>query len=375
MRIFLHTVEFIVGFAIVVLVLDAAIRTFVLPRPAGVFLSRLLARIMRFIFDAIARLARTYEGQDRAMALYGPVTLLAFPVTWLIGVLLGFAAMYHATSVVGWRDVLRLSGSALFTLGFAPPTNGISVVMVFAEAAIGLLLVALLVAYLPTIYGAFSRREIAVTQLSVRAGSPPTPGELFSRAHRAEFTDHLEVLWQNWEVWFVELEETHTSLGILPFFRSPNPDRSWLTASGCVLDAAAFRLSAISGPYSPTAVLCLRSGFMALRSIADFMQLPYDPDPAPDDPISISREEFFAVYDQMEAAGVSVIPDREAAWENYRGWRVNYDAVLIGIAQVIVAPYAPWVSDRSLNVRRHRPPIFGNRSRAGRHAHDKPPTP
>ncbi len=363
MRIFLHTIEFIVGFVIVVAVLDAAVRTFVLPRPAGVLLSRLLARIMRLVFDALARLARSYDGQDRAMALYGPVTLLAFPVAWLIGVMAGFGAMYHATSIIGWRDGIRLSGSALFTLGFAPPTNGISVAMVFAEAAIGLLLIALLVAYLPTIYGAFSRREIAVTQLSVRAGSPPTPGELFSRAHRAQFTDHLEDLWQTWELWFVELEETHTSLGILPFFRSPNPDRSWLTASGCVLDAAAIRLSTIDGAYSPNAVLCMRSGFMALRSVADFMRLPYDKDPSPDDPISISREEFYAVYEAMAAAGVSVVADRSEAWQHYRGWRVNYDAVLIGIAQVIMAPYAPWVSDRSLNVRRHRLPIRQRRSR------------
>lgn len=366
MNIFLHTIEFIVGFAIVIAVLDAAIRTFVLPRPAGVFLSRLLARIMRLVFDAIARMARSYEGQDRAMALYGPITLLAFPVAWLVGVLAGFGAMYHATSSAGWQEDIRLSGSALFTLGFAPPTNGVSVVMVFAEAAIGLLLIALLVAYLPTIYSAFSRREIAVTQLSVRAGSPPTPGELFSRAHRAEFTDHLEVLWLTWELWFVELEETHTSLGILAFFRSPNPDRSWLTASGCVLDAAAIRLSTIDGPYSPNAVLCMRSGFMALRSIADFLQLPYDKDPSPDDQISISREEFFAVYEQMAAAGVSVVADRAEAWQHYRGWRVNYDAVLVGIAHVIMAPYAPWVSDRSLNVRRRRAPLLQKRSAAAK---------
>src|SRR5699024_8102231 len=141
----------------------------------------------------------------------------------------GFAAMFHAVSDLGWRDAVRISGSALFTLGFVIPSGGATVALDFAEAAIGLILIALLIAYLPTIYSAYSRREVLVSQLTVRAGTPPTPAELFLRAHRVGYLDQLDGLFLEWQLWFVELQETHTSLSILPFFRSTNPHRSWLT--------------------------------------------------------------------------------------------------------------------------------------------------
>ncbi len=95
-----------------------------------------------------------------------------------------------------------------------------------------------------------------------------------------------------WEVWFVELEETHTSYPALAFFRSPQSDRSWITAAGAVLDAAALTMAAVDLPREAQAALCLRAGFLALRRIADFFGLPYGAEPAPDDPISVTRQEF-----------------------------------------------------------------------------------
>ena len=344
----LRAAEFIGGVAIVVVVLDAAIRTFILPRGSGVRLSRITSRAVRVVFDLAAKAARTYEGQDRAMAMYGPITLLTFPVVWLIGTLIGFTLMFHATTELSWRFSARISGSALLTLGFAVPRSGAQVALVFIEAAIGLTLIALLIAYLPTMYGAFSRREIAVTQLSVLAGSPPSAVELLIRAHAAQLTTRLESHWAAWELWFVELEETHTSLATLNFFRSPNPHRSWLTASGTVLDAAALQLAAIDVPYSPGAAVCIRSGFTALRAIADFFGVRYDHEPAADDPITVTYEEFVEVCDRLTAGGCAVRTDREQAWRDYRGWRVNYDTPLVTLAGLIMAPFAPWISDRSI---------------------------
>src|SRR5205823_1990433 len=110
-------------------------------------------------------------------------------------------------------------------------------------SGIGLALLALLISYLPTMYGAFSRREVSVSQLSVRAGTPPTPAELLIRARRSGFEHRLSEMFEHWELFFVELEETHTSLAFLNFFRSPNPKRSWVTATGAVLDTAALHIS------------------------------------------------------------------------------------------------------------------------------------
>ena len=132
----------------------------------------------------------------------------------------------------------------------------------------GLALVAVLIAYLPSIYSGFSRRESAVTHLSVRAGTPPSAVELLVRAHLAEFMHRLDDLFDQWETWFVDVEESHTTFTALIFFRSPNPQRSWITAAGALLDTAALSVSVLDQPFSTATGLCLRSGFLSLRAIA-----------------------------------------------------------------------------------------------------------
>jgi hypothetical protein len=196
-------------------------------------------------------------------------------------------------------------------------------------------------------YAAFSKREAAVALLEGRAGAPPSAIEMISRSHRTGELESLRDFWLEWQRWFAELEESHTSLGSLAFFRSPQPQRSWVTASGAVLDAAALMLALVDVPPEPQAAFCVRQGYLALRRIADFFALPYDPDPAPDDPISIGRDEFEEACRRLAAEGAPLKPDREQAWRDFAGWRVNYDAVLLRLAALTMAPYAPWSSDRS----------------------------
>jgi hypothetical protein len=350
------------GAVVVVVVIDAAIRTFVLPRGATVTFTRLISRASRVVFDVFARPARSYGQRDRVMALYAPLTMLLFPAIWLACIFAGFAGIFWSVESVGWSEAFRLSGSAIFTLGFDTPRHFGPMLLTFVEAALGLGLLAMLISYLPTIYGSFSRREIAVGQLAVRAGTPPSAPEMIIRAHRTGFAERLDPLWQQWELWFVEIEETHTSTGILSFFRSPNPGRSWVTAAGAVLDAASLRLAVLEIDWTPDAATCIRAGYLSLRAIADLFGIPHDPNPNADDPISVSKSEFIEVYDRMAAAGVPVKPDREQAWRDFAGWRVNYDVVLLTLAGLVMAPYAPWSSDRS-PARRHRPPIVPPRLR------------
>jgi hypothetical protein len=248
---------------------------------------------------------------------------------------------------VDLHEALIMSGSSLMTLGFDRPADLPSTLFAFSEAAIGLGLLALLIAYLPTIYNSFSRREVAVTDLSIRAGTPPTPYEWLLRAHRTGFLDDMDGFWEHWMTWFTEVAETHTSYAALVFFRSPHPHRNWVTASGAVLDTAAVRLACLDIPWTPAAPLCIRSGFVALREIAGFFGVDYDIDPAPDDPISIARDEFDELYDSLAAAHLPLKADREQAWRDFAGWRVNYDQVLHALAALVIAPYAPWISDRS----------------------------
>jgi hypothetical protein len=344
----LRIIVFIVGLGLVFFALRSAIRILVLPRNVSDKIGRFVFVGMRRLFNLRTRNARSYEERDSIMAMYAPVSLLLLPVVWLVIVLLGYMAIYWSIGAGSFGAVFRVSGSSLFTLGFATVDDAVTTLLVFTEAAIGLVLVALLIAYLPTIYGAFQRREAAVTMLEIRAGNPPSAATLIERYHRLGRLEQLNELWASWEAWFVDIEETHTSLGALAFFRSPQGHRSWITAAGAVLDAAALCGSTVEMKRDPQQDLCIRAGYLALRYIADYFRIPHDPKPEPTDPISVARGEFDAVYDQLLAAGVPLKPDREKCWRHFAGWRVNYDTVLVSLCGFLMAPEAPWSSDRSI---------------------------
>lgn len=341
-------VVFLAGATLVLGTLGSAMRTVVLPRGVPAHLAAAVFVGVRRMFELRLRRRASYERRDHVMAPYGPTSLLLLALVWLIIAFAGYTAMFWAIAGRSFREAVVTSGSSLLTLGFVRPDDMPSIVLAIAEAITGLTLLALLITYLPSLYSAFSRREAAVARLEVRAGSPPFGAEMIERYARIGWLGGLGAIWDRWEGWFVELEETHTSFPALVFFRSPQPDHSWITAAGAVLDAAALMSSSVE-ERDPDADLCLRAGYLALRRIADFFEVPYDRDPAPTDPISVAREEYDAVYDRLAAAGIPLVADRDAAWRAFAGWRVNYDQVLITLCALVMAPYAPWSSDRSVS--------------------------
>ncbi len=356
-----------VGFAIALWTVGSAIRTTVLPRSAQVAISRWTFRSIRRLFQV--RLVRTtdFAVRDRVMALFGPVSLLALPLAWLFLIGVAYALMFWALDTSSFSDAISLSGSSLTTLGFVPAETLTERILAFTEAGLGLILIALLITFLPSIYAAFVRRETQVALLEVRAGDPPSAVEMLVRHNRIGWIDNMNSTWLDWERWFAEIEESHTTFPVLAFFRSPQPQRSWVTASGTVLDAGSLYASCLEGVAVGPAGVCIRSGFLALRRLADFYGIEFDHDVSPDDPISISRQEFDVAWEQMADAGMALKADQDQAWRDYAGWRVNYDVVLLALAEVTMAPYAPWTSDRS-SPSHSQPKVqrFGMRVRAKR---------
>ncbi|MCP4423442.1 MAG: hypothetical protein GY803_03020 [Chloroflexi bacterium] len=343
----IRIITFLAGLALVGWTLISAVKTFVLPRGVNVWLTRVVFRVVGLMFRWRARKAKSYESRDRIMALFAPLTLVLMPAVILTLVLVGYMAMFWALDLRPLYEAFKLSGSSLLTLGYASTDSWSFKLLEFSEAMLGLILVALLIAYLPSMYSAFAKREATVALLESWAGSPPSAQELLARTHRIGQMESLEELWSLWAVWFAEVEESHTSLAPLAFFRSPQPMRSWVTAAGAVLDGASLYLAVVERPFHPRAALCIRTGYLALRHVAGFFGFEYNLDPAPDDPISIGRDEFDVVCDTLEAQGVPLKADRNQAWRDFIGWRVNYDSVLLQLATFTMAPYAPWSSDRS----------------------------
>jgi hypothetical protein len=335
------------GASLVLWVLRSAVRTVVLPRAEVVWLTRWTFLALRKVFDLRLRRAKTYPQRDRAMAMYGPIGLVLLPFIWVSLAIIGFTGAFWGLGVDPLTEAFELAGSSLLTLGTHQAQDLPTHVTQFFAATIGLGLVALLISYLPSIYSAFQRRELAVARLATRGGDPPSAVETIVRHHRILSLEALDEIWDGWETWFADVEETHSSQPSLVFFRSITHERSWLTSAGALLDTASLRASTLDLPSNPQAQLTIRAGYLALRRIATYYDIEFDPDPQPDDPISVARSEFDDVYDQLVEAGVPVRTDRDQCWIDFRGWRVNYDVPLVALASLAMAPYALWSSDRS----------------------------
>jgi hypothetical protein len=340
----LKWVIFLVGAIIAGSTITSAIKTFVVPRNVPSRLTRLVFVGIRRLIDLRLRWEHTFEAKDRILAFYAPISLLALLPTWYALVFLGYLLMFWGSGTITWYEAFRESGSSLFTLGFSTPDGFIPLILSYSEAIIGLILVALLIAYLPTMYSAFKQRETAVTLLEVRAGDPPTAIEMIKRFQRLHGLDSLKEQWKTWESWFADIEESHTSLAALVFFRSPQPTHSWINAAGTVLDAASLTLSSIDIPFDPMAALCIRAGYISLRRIADTFHISYKENVTWQDPISISRVEFEAALSELAMAGVPVKADHEQAWRDFAGWRANYDTALVALTRIVNAPASHWMN-------------------------------
>lgn len=322
-------------------------RTVVLPRAAQSLLGRIVFRSVSGVFRLIASERSSFAWRDQVMALLAPIGLLTLMVVWVALVLTSYMGMFWAVQQEGWSEAFFISGSSLLTLGFASADTLVERALAFTEATIGLGLVALLIAFLPALYTNFQRRERRVGELEVRAGTPPSAVNFVIRHHAIGWLGNMEEVWLKWETWFLDVQEAHLSYPALNFFRSPMPDHHWVTAAGTVLDSAGLVVAACDMPAEPEAQVCIRAGYIALQRVADFFGIDYNADPAPDYPISISRSEFDEAYQALAEAGVPVKSDIDQAWRDWAGWRVNYDSVLLDLAELTMAPYAPWSADRS----------------------------
>jgi hypothetical protein len=317
------------------------------------------SRLTRWVDGAVDRAyklvtarASDFQRRDRLLATQAAALLLAQLAAWLIVAYVGFALLLWPFAARGVISAFIDAGSSLFTLGFAVPAGAVPAVIVFLAAATGLVILTLQIAYLPTLYGAFNRRETEVALLNARAGVPSWGPELLARTHYAlgsgtSTLDTMPGLYAAWERWAADVTESHTTYLPLVRFRSPRPLSSWVTGLLAVLDSAALflALSPETAPVVP-ARLCLRSGFLCFNRIARAMGYDIPEEADPDAGISLTYAEFLDAVARMSEVGFPVQRTPEQAWPEFVGWRVNYERAAYAVAGAVYAVPALWSGPR-----------------------------
>jgi hypothetical protein len=318
--------------------------------------------------DSPHAIQMAYKRADRLLATQAAAILLCQLATWLVVAYVGFALLLWPFATHGIVSAFIDAGSSLFTLGFAVPAGAVPAVIVFLAAATGLVIVTLQIAYLPTLYASFNRRETEVALLNARAGVPSWGPELLARTHYALGTDMSTLdtmpdLYEQWERWAADVAESHTTYLPLVRFRSPGALSSWATALLAVLDSAALflALSPEAAPEIP-ARLCLRGGFQCFTRIAQAMGIDVPTEPDPGAGISLTYDEFLDAIDRMKEVSFPIERDPAEAWPDFVGWRVNYERAAYVVAFAVDAVPALWSGPRY----HHIPPIPPIRPGRGR---------
>ncbi len=254
----MRTLATIAGIALLLLVLRDAFETIILPRRVRrIFqLTSIFYRVSWKIWRGVSTpMSRRYR--ENSLSWYGPFSLLMLLAIWALTIVLAFGLLHYGAgsalkmdgNAPGFLDDLYLSGTTFFTLGMGDvvPRVAIAKFITVLEAGLGFAFLAIIIGYLPVIYQAFSRREIDISMLDARAGSPPSAGELLTRHIAASNPEELARLLAGWERWSAEVLESHLSYPVLAYFRSQHGNQSWLAALTTILDTSALVMVGFDG--------------------------------------------------------------------------------------------------------------------------------
>ena len=284
----------IFGIVIICIVLQDAFETVVLPRRVTrqFKLTAVFLRRTWIPWKKIAGRIRTPSRQQSFLGYFGPLSLIMLLAFWAAGLIFGFALVQYGiggheqlgNEPITFGRILYHSGETFFTLGYGDivPTSGVARALSVLEAGMGFAFLGVVIGYLPVVYGSFSRREIQISMLDARAGSPPTASELLVRlAGRSEnpAIDQLVLdgCLRDWERWPAELLESHISYPVLSFFRSQHSNQSWLGALMTMLDVTSLLLTGIEGIHPAQAKLTFAMARHAAVDLAQVVNAHYDP--------------------------------------------------------------------------------------------------
>jgi hypothetical protein len=341
----------VIGGWLVLASMSSVVGTMIVTRSYSSRLTRWVDKAVDRAYGLVVPNFNDYKRRDRLFATQAAAILLGQLATWIIVAYVGFALLLWPFAPRGVVSAFVDAGSSLFTLGFAVPTGAAPAVIVFLAAAVGLVILTLQIAYLPSLYAAFNRRETEVALLNARAGVPSWGPELLARTYYAlgsePSLDTMPDLYAQWERWAADVAESHTTYLQLVRFRSPQALSSWVTSLLAVLDSAAMflALSPKTAPAVP-ARLCLRSGFLCFNRIARAMGFDIPDEADPNAGISLTYDEFLEAVARLREVDFPIERDPAEAWPEFVGWRVNYERAAYAVAEAVFAVPALWSGPR-----------------------------
>ncbi len=351
----MNTLAIISGIVLILVVLQDGFETVVLPRRVmqRVRLARLFYKVTWLPWSSLARKMRGSSRREGFLSFYGPLYLISLIGVWAVVLVLGFGAVYwglgselrssYDGNIYDFFSDLYMSGATFFTLGFGDitPASPLSRAVSIMEAGLGFSFLALIIGYLPALNGAFSAREVNVSLLDGRAGSPPTAVALLSRHCRGADTEALKEFLRDWERWSAQLLESQLSYPVLGYFRSQHEHQSWVAALTVVLDTCALVMAGPEGEDSRQAQLTFA---MARHAAVDLSQIFETPPrmPAPDRLPPSALAQLIAVLDRQEMD----LLRGENPLVRLAELRRMYEPYVYSLSEHLLMPLPPWLPEQ-----------------------------
>jgi len=341
----------IAGAVLLALMLWDAFETIILPRRVSgrIRITKLFYRSTWIPWRATAQIL-SGRRRDAFLSFFGPLSLILLLALWAVGIVVSFGLLQWADGSAlnvsggtpGFATDLYMSGTTFVTLGLGDvaPSSPIAKALTAVEAGMGFAFLAVVIGYFPVIYQAFSRREVAISLLDARAGSPPSASELLWRHRGDTGTAALTDLLRDWERWAADVLESHLSYPPLAYFRSQHYNESWLAALTTILDASAVVMIGIEGWCARQAELTFA---MARHAVVDLAQVFSTP-PQGGAPERLSSEQLAGLRQRLAAGGVS-LRDRPDFEQRLTELRRMYEPYVAALAHYLAVPLPPWVRE------------------------------
>ena len=346
----------LIGCILIAIVLWDVFEAIILPRRVTrrLRLTRLFYVSTWSPFRAVTRRISAGKRREKYLSFYGPLSLLLLLVVWAVGLIAGFAMLHWALEdklnvsedARTFGTYFYMSGTTFFTLGFGDiiPLTPLGRTLAVIEAGLGFGFLAIVISYLPVLYQAFSRREVSITLLDARAGSPSSAAELLRRHGAAGSMDDLNTLLREWEQWSAELLESHLSYPLLSYYRSQHDNQSWLAALTTILDTCALMIAGVEGRCAWQAQLTFA---IARHAIVDIAQI-FNTAPVVPERARLSDEDLARLRRVLAGVNIKVRSDR-AAEQKLSDLRQMYEPYVYALSCYLLMQLPPWVVEREVS--------------------------